>query len=109
LTILICSPSLVEQLEHLVSGEIREKFGLDYGAFAFPHNDEGVSQEFFRKVEASGLIDITFGTGGMADGGLGSHKQRISLEKPLLPAREIIAWQYTRTLYKQLKDERKSV
>ena len=96
--------SLVEQLEQtLVSvKQIRENFGLDYGAFAFPHNDTGVSQEFFNNVRESGLIDITFGTGGMVDGGLRSHRQRISLEKPLLPAREIIAWQYARKLYKQL-------
>lgn len=103
--------SLAEQLEQTIVSvrQIREDFGLDYGAFAFPHNDEGVSQEFFRKVQESGLIDITLGTGGMVDGSQGSHKQRISLEKPLLPAREIIAWQYTRKLYKQLKGERKNV
>jgi len=82
--------------------QIRERFGLDYGAFAFPHNDAGVSQEFFKRVQESSLIDITFGTGGMSDGGLRSHRQRISLEKPLLPARNLIAWQYARKLYKQL-------
>jgi len=97
--------SLEEQLEQTIVSvkQIRENFGLDYGAFAFPHNDNGVSQEFFRKVQESGLIDITFGTGGMVDGGLLNHRQRISIEKPLLPAREIIAWQYMRKLYKQLQ------
>jgi len=96
--------SLAEQLEQTIGSvrQIRERFGLDYGAFAFPHNDAGLSQEFFKKVQESGLIDITFGTGGMVDGDLRSHRQRISLEKPLLPAREIIAWQYARKLYKKL-------
>ena len=103
--------SLVEQLEQTIVSvkQIKEKFGLDYGAFAFPHNDTGVSQEFFRNVQESRLIDITFGTGGMVDGGLQSHKQRFSLEKPLLPAREIIAWQYARKLYRQLRGDFKRV
>jgi peptidoglycan/xylan/chitin deacetylase (PgdA/CDA1 family) len=94
--------SLAEQLEQTVVSvkQIRDNFGLDYGAFAFPHNDTGVSHEFFKNVQESGLIDITFGTGGMIDGGLRSHRQRISLEKPLLPARELIAWQYARMIYK---------
>lgn len=97
--------SLNEQLEQTIVSvkQIRDKFSLDYGAFAFPHNDDGVSPEFFKKVQESGLIDITFGTGGMMDGGWLSHRQRISLEKPVLPAREIIAWQYARKFYKQLK------
>lgn len=97
--------SLAEQLEQTIVSvkHIREKFGLKYGAFAFPHNDTGVSQEFFKKVQEIGLVDITFGTGGMLNGGLRSHRQRINLEKPLLPAREILAWQYTRKLYKTLK------
>ncbi len=97
--------SLAEQLEQTIMSikHIREKFKLDYGAFAFPHNDNGVSREFFKKVKESSLIDITFGTGGMLDGGLQSHRQRISLENSLVPAREIIAWQYIRKLYKQLR------
>jgi len=98
------SLSLTEQLQQtLVSVKhIRDHFGLDYGAFAFPHNDAGVSREFFRTIQKSGLIDITFGTRGIADRGRGSHKQRISLENPLLPARRIIAWQSLRRLYKEV-------
>ena len=97
--------SLSKQLEQTISSvkQIREKFGLDYGAFAFPHNDTGVSQEFFKKVQESGLIDITFGTGGMVDRGSRSHRQRVSLENPLLPGRKLIAWQYLRKFYKHLK------
>ena len=95
--------SLAEQMEQTIVSvkDIRETFGLDYGAFAFPHNDTGVIPEFFKSVQESGLVDITFGTGGMLDGALPSHRQRISLEKPVLPARELIAWQYMRRLYRQ--------
>lgn len=103
--------SLEDQLEQtLVSvKQIRETFALDYGAFAFPHNDTGVSPEFFKKIHESGLVDITFGTGGMLNVGLRGHLQRVSLEKPLRTARELIAWQYLRKLYKQLKGDFKRV
>jgi peptidoglycan/xylan/chitin deacetylase (PgdA/CDA1 family) len=95
--------SLSEQLEQTIGSvrQIRELFRLDYGAFAFPHNDTGVSQVFFKKVVESGLIDITFGTGGLIEGCLRSHRQRVSLEKPVLPASELIAWQYARRLYRK--------
>jgi hypothetical protein len=103
------SLSLEEQLEQTFVSvrQIREKFDLDYGAFAFPHNDDGVSQEFFKEVHASALIDITFGTGGLVNGNLWRHRQRVSLEKPLLPARQIIAWQYVRKLYGKMKGKRR--
>jgi len=94
-----------EQLEQTIASvkHIREKFGLNYGAFAFPHNDAGVSREFYEAVSGSGLVDITFGTGGMICSESANHMQRISLEKPLLSAREILAWQYTRKHYHYLK------
>jgi peptidoglycan/xylan/chitin deacetylase (PgdA/CDA1 family) len=103
--------SMAEQIEQTIVSvkQIREQFGLDYGAFAFPHNDTGVTPEFFKRIQESGLVDITFGTGGMLDGALPSHRQRISLEKPVLPAKELIAWQYARKLFKQLKWGRKKV
>jgi peptidoglycan/xylan/chitin deacetylase (PgdA/CDA1 family) len=84
--------------------QIREIFGVDYGAFAFPHHDRGVSPEFFQAILASGLIDITFGTAGMLDRNGGSHRQRASLENPLWPARDSLAWQYARTLYRSLRN-----
>jgi peptidoglycan/xylan/chitin deacetylase (PgdA/CDA1 family) len=95
--------SLDEQLKQTVVsvGEIRDKFDLAYGAFAFPHNDDGVFREFFERIQESGLVDVTFGTDGMVDSGLPIHRQRLSLEKPLLPARDLIARQYARRLYKK--------
>jgi len=102
--------SLAEQLEQtLVSTKgMREKFSLPYGAFAFPHNDTGVTAEFFATIRESGLIDITFGTGGMLSGHFESHRQRVSLEKPVLPARDLIAWQYLRRYYDELRHRRRS-
>lgn len=93
--------SLDEQLIQTITSVqcIRESFGLNYGAFAFPHHDTGVTHEFFIKLKDSGLVDITFGTGGMRDTGIQSHMQRINLENPLRPAQENIAWQYARAQF----------
>ena len=93
--------SLAEQLEQtMVSVKfIREIFDLSYGAFAFPHNDTGVSLDFFKTLQESGLVDITFGTGGMLGGSWWNHLQRVSLEKPVLPARQLLTWQYARKFY----------
>ena len=95
--------SPAEQLEQTIGSvrKIREIFRLDYGAFAFPQTDFGASQEMLKKAHASGLIDITFGTGGMADEGMRSHRSRVSMERPLLSARELLAWHYVRQLHKQ--------
>ncbi len=94
-----------EQVRQTVEStrEIRDRFELGYGAFAFPHNDAGVSEEFFPTVRRNGLVDITFGTGGMQSGGAVGHLQRVSLELPVLPARDILAWQYGRRVFRQLR------
>ncbi len=97
--------SLEDQLLQTISSTkmIGQRFELNYGAFAFPHNDQGVSQKFFKEIQESGLIDISFGTGGMLNGALKTHKQRVSLEDPSLSAKEVLAWEYTRKIYNQLK------
>ena len=93
--------SLEDQLDQTIGSikSIRDTFGLNYGAFAFPHNDTGVSQEFYNRVQESGLVDITFGTGGMFDSNIFNHLQRVDMEKPMLPARELLAWHYARRLF----------
>ena len=62
------SLSLEEQVEQTLESVkiIRDKFQLHYGAFAFPHNDCGVSREFFKIIKNSGIVDATFGTGGLS-------------------------------------------
>jgi peptidoglycan/xylan/chitin deacetylase (PgdA/CDA1 family) len=103
--------SLEAQLEQTITSvkHIRENFKLGYGAFAFPHNDTGVSREFFNRICESGVIDVTFGTGGMIDGCVSFHRQRVSLEKPLLPARILLERQYARRLYKQWVGKSKNI
>jgi hypothetical protein len=62
-----------------------------------------------QKAHESGVIDITFGTGGIADGGVRGHRARVSMEKPLLSARELLAWHYARKLYKHWGGESNNV
>ncbi len=97
--------ALQEQLEQTIVSikEIRERFGLNYGIFAFPHNDVGVSRSFLRKIKDSGIVDVTFGTGGISHLQFGIHIQRVSLERPVLDAERLLKWQYVRWLWKRLR------
>jgi peptidoglycan/xylan/chitin deacetylase (PgdA/CDA1 family) len=79
---------------------IRETFGLRYGVFAFPHGDNKVSGDFFRRLYKTEIVDASFGTGGILDDEWDRNIQRISLEKPLAPAQQIIAFQLARRMYK---------
>ncbi|MCG2777798.1 MAG: polysaccharide deacetylase family protein [Desulfobacterales bacterium] len=99
---LYSSISLESQLHQTIESVklIREKFCLDYGAFAFPHSDNNVSKKFFVELYNSGLVDISFGTGGMIKDCVPNNLQRFSLEKPLMPAERIIAFQFARKLFK---------
>jgi peptidoglycan/xylan/chitin deacetylase (PgdA/CDA1 family) len=82
---------------------IRKMFCLDYGAFAFPHTDAGVSMEFFDQVLRGDGLDISFGNSGLLNDTVSTNLQRFSLEKPFLPAKRIIALQFARSVYKGLK------
>lgn len=95
--------SLDQQIHQTLSSmkKIREEFRLNYGAFAFPHNNTGVSFDFFRRIEESGIIDICFGTDGNLPSLRKNHFQRISLEKPNLPAKDILKYHYARNFYKK--------
>ena len=81
---------------------VREKYGLTYGVFAFPHNDSHVEERFFLEIHTSGLVDISFGTDRMINGKLSRHLQRFSLEYPVLPAERIIAMEIASNLWKGL-------
>jgi len=48
--------------------------------FAFPFTDYGVSDSFFNQMQASKIIDFSFGTAGMKDEELEKHVQRIPME-----------------------------
>jgi len=81
---------------------VRETFGLDYGAFAFPYTDRPATPQFFSDIRTTGLVDVSFGTGGMVNGRLSFHMNRFSLEKPLLPAAKLVRLQYAKKVYAKL-------
>ena len=101
---LYSSLSLENQLCQTIESikTIREKFGLNYKKF-FPHSDHGVSKNFFNQINKDGLIDITFGTAGMINDCIPNSFERISLEKPLMPAKRIIPLQFARQIYRIMK------
>ncbi len=82
---------------------IKERFCLNYSVFAFPHTDNNVSKRFFEEIYKSGLIDVSFGTGGMINDIFSNNIQRFSLEKPLMPAEKILGLHFARKLYRILK------
>ena len=88
---------------------VRERFVLNYGAFAFPHNDHGVSKDFFTEVQKNGLVDISFGTSGILDDTGKYHFQRFSLEKPNLPAEKLLEFQLARRVYRAFTGRKKIV
>lgn len=58
--------SLKEQLEQTRRSceEVRQRFGLGYTVFSFPHEDAPVQQEFFDALAAPGepVVEVLFGT-----------------------------------------------
>ena len=97
--------SLEEQLRQTKESIsfLKDKFLLNYKAFAFPHSDGNVSKEFFKEVYGNRLVDISFGTGGIISDSIKNNIQRFSLERPLIPARDIIAFQYAKKFYRIIK------
>lgn len=94
--------SLDQQLYQTVSSIsfIREKFNLEYGAFAFPHNSCGVSKDFYMNIKKTGLIDVFFGTSGIVSEKNNYLFQRFSMEMPL-EAQKIISFHFARSAYKR--------
>jgi peptidoglycan/xylan/chitin deacetylase (PgdA/CDA1 family) len=82
--------------------DIRHKFSLDYSYFAFPFSDEGVSNATLRKIYSSEerILDAGFGTSGLKKRMNLPHFQRISLETPKIPARNILQTRYVNYLLK---------
>lgn len=96
--------SLEEQVKQTIESInfVRHKFNLNYGAFAFPQTDNGVSEQFFEKIDKSGLVDVSFGTSGMIDDYIPHNFQRLSLERTLLPAEIIIAFHFAKKIYHKM-------
>jgi peptidoglycan/xylan/chitin deacetylase (PgdA/CDA1 family) len=96
--------SVDDQLHQTIEsvGFVKERFNLDYGVFAFPFSDHGVSAEFFTRLAASRAVDLSFGTAGLKRDTAPNHLHRFSLEKPIDTADRILAYQHARTVGKRL-------
>jgi peptidoglycan/xylan/chitin deacetylase (PgdA/CDA1 family) len=97
--------SLSEQLTQTrMSMELLERrFGVSPKAFAFPHNDSGVEDEFFKTVFSESLLDVSFGTSGLVAHFHPRNIERVSMEKTSAPASQILARQFTRATYFRLR------
>ncbi len=82
---------------------VKNTFKLNYGAFAFPHSDLGVSKTYFDEIKKTGLVDISFGTAGLIEDCVENNIQRFSLEKPLLPAKNIFSMHAAKRLWNILR------
>jgi peptidoglycan/xylan/chitin deacetylase (PgdA/CDA1 family) len=82
---------------------LEARFRVSPKAFAFPHNDSGVSDEFFAAVFSEGLLDVSFGTSGLVAHFHPRNIQRVSMEKTSTPAARILAKQFTRAMYFRLR------
>lgn len=64
----------LESVNNLVN-----QFNLDYKVFSFPFTDDGVGQEFYKKVNSQ--LDLTFGTAGIKNDFSNKNLQRIGMEE----------------------------
>src|ERR1051326_321987 len=80
---------------------VKRRFGVAYGAFAFPNSDANVSRAFFREVFSRGGVDACFGNRGLLEDSVGRVIQRTSMEKTAMPAQGILGKAYARRLVRR--------
>ena len=83
---------------------LQTRFGMSPRAFAFPHNDTGVSDAFFRTVFSEPVLDISFGTGGLVPHPHSRNIERVKMENGRASAAQILARQLVRATYFKLRD-----
>jgi peptidoglycan/xylan/chitin deacetylase (PgdA/CDA1 family) len=82
---------------------VKERFSLNYGAFAFPNSDANVCEEFFREAfEKSVGVDVCFGNHGLMADSVTRNIQRAAMEKTWMPAEAILGQHFTRRFVKAI-------
>lgn len=79
---------------------VKTRFGLDYGALAFPSSDTRVSRRFFREIGPE--VDLFFGNRGLMDDPVPHCLQRAAMEKTSHCAAAILGQHYARRWLKRL-------
>lgn len=82
---------------------LETSFGISPKAFAFPHNDSGVQDEFFTTVFSERLLDVSFGTSGLVAHFNPRNIERVSMEKTAAPASQVLARQFTRAAFDRMR------
>jgi peptidoglycan/xylan/chitin deacetylase (PgdA/CDA1 family) len=92
---------LSEQLHqtHTSNRLVRERFGLDYGAFAFPNGDDTLSNEFFDGIFQDGGVDVSFGNAGALKRIPRRHFPRLPMEKETASGDKVIGRFYAKAIY----------
>ena len=73
--------NIEEQLNQTLESvnNLTNQFNLTYKVFSFPFTDDGVGQEFYKKVNSQ--LDLTFGTAGIKNDFSNKNLQRIGMEE----------------------------
>ncbi len=82
---------------------IRNKYELDYGAFAFPFSDSGVSASFFSEISKSNTIDLVFSADGFLDDECLFNYHRFWMENTSKTAKQIVIQNIKEKLIRQAK------
>lgn len=97
---------LKETLESV--NEVKEQFNLRKGYFSFPFSDDGVTEEFFKKIMKEEVI--SFGSSGLKDEDNGTHFQRIPMEyNSVYSAETIIKGELVYYILKRILGKHKSI
>jgi peptidoglycan/xylan/chitin deacetylase (PgdA/CDA1 family) len=83
---------------------LERRFGVSPRAFAFPHNDTGVGEEFFSTMFSNSFLDVSFGTSGLVAHFHPRNIQRISMENTPAPSSHILSHQFTRATFLRLRN-----
>jgi peptidoglycan/xylan/chitin deacetylase (PgdA/CDA1 family) len=88
--------TLSEQLAQTKNSSdfVQQQFDLSYRVFSFPFTDYQVSDQFFKSVKASRIVDLSFGTAGLKKEKYDFHFQRIPMENSHFSAAEILHHAY---------------
>ncbi len=82
---------------------VKERFSLNYGAFAFPYSDANISKRFFYEVFRKSVgIDVCFGNHGLLVDSVTRNVQRTAMEKTWMPAEAILGMSFAGRFVKSI-------
>jgi len=80
---------------------VKTRFGLSYGAFAFPYSDANISKRFFVEAFRKSVgVDVCFGNDGLRADSVARNVQRTGMEKTWMPAEAILGRSFGRRFVK---------